>query len=154
MKRSTESINGEKKAFVKKLKFDELVSQEGPIVNLDKQLENVFPDEKVALNGSGSSNVCEDKQNICAKLSLPLPQVSATLEPIDEPNCETYKLVSIICHVSNKLGVGHYISFVFNFEHSKWFLCNDQRVEEVDISKLLEDTCKSSLCYFYVHTQD
>lgn len=81
-----------------------------------------------------------------------LPTVSPF--PIDPLQCEKYQLISIICHIGSDMIIGHYISFVYNFEHSKWFKCNDEKIREVSYSDVLRESSKTSFCYFYVHTTD
>ena len=154
-------INSEKKAFVKKLKFDDdnddnlLFSDatearacgDEPENSTENRTENEF------MSNSANEEIVCAESNTNANLHDP-PQVPANSLSIEQTQCERYQLVSIICHISNSIGVGHYVSYVFNFKHSKWFLCNDQVIREVPYSKLMEETSRSSLCYFYVHTKD
>lgn len=70
----------------------------------------------------------------------------------DESECEQYQILSIICHHGSTLSCGHYISYVYNFENSKWFCCNDTMVTEVSFNEVKKNSQETGYCYYYVHS--
>lgn len=126
MKRLGDSVDTKKKPCVKKLKFcDESI---------------------IATDDIGG----EKKENLSSEPNL---EAKCTLgEAVDYQSCERYQLVSIICHYGRSANVGHYVSYIFNFEHSTWFLCDDFKCTNVDCETLFNDAASSGLLYLYVHT--
>lgn len=56
-----------------------------------------------------------------------------------------YRLTSIICHKGSSCLSGHYIAYVRR--GSRWFLCNDSLVREVNEDKVLQQTSAYMLFY-------
>ncbi|KAJ6222943.1 hypothetical protein RDWZM_001488 [Blomia tropicalis] len=121
--------DGEKKSFVKKLKFGE--------------------EESDGTNNDHYGTTTNESDIIQERITILSPSMNS-----QENAGEKYQLVSIICHIGESLKSGHFISYVFNFEHSKWFKCNDEKIIEVSFSTIQEDAAETSLCYFYVHVND
>ena len=73
---------------------------------------------------------------------------SIYLDDIIEINDSVYKLYSIICHKGDSIS-GHYFSYIFSFETGKWFIFNDDTVEEVNIIEEIEVILQNAYLIFY-----
>ena len=135
---------------MKKLKFDDVSNQN----DNDEQKENT-PDNQTIVEdvgrdriGSETDDKCLiDEKNLSHEDGENSIKSSQTLNAqMDPSRCERFQLVSIICHRGRSTDVGHYVSYVYNFEHSKWFLCNDISVKEVSFENLING--KFQYCRF------
>lgn len=129
------------KSAVKKLKKGKLFQGTGDEVKENTPNHKLSEDPKTASKMNTSSGDASSAHDIDAP-------------KINYPNCERYQLVSIICHIGASISLGHYKSYIFNFKRSKWYLCNDEYVKEIDLESLLEETATISLCYYYVHMSE
>lgn len=110
----------------------------------DEVKENT-PNRKLSTDPKTSSEKNSSNENVSIEKDI------ESAPKINYPNCERYQLVSIICHIGASLNIGHYKSYIYNFKRSKWYLCNDEFVKEIEVNNLLEETAAISLCYYYVH---
>lgn len=127
LKRAFTQINGEKRPFVKCLNFGN--ETEAPV----EKVQTTEPpiDESV--------DVVEE----------PIPCSSNSF---DKSDCEKYQLLSVICHIGSTLASGHFTSYVYNFDNSKWFYCNDTQVTEVSFDEVKRHCRDTGYCYYYVHS--
>lgn len=73
---------------------------------------------------------------------------SIYLDDIISINDCVYKLYSIICHKGDSIS-GHYFSYIFSFETGKWFIFNDDTVEEANILEEIETILQNAYLIFY-----
>lgn len=124
---------------------------------------SVGKDSSFFSSSSSTSLVRKDSGLIYASLNIYLPRSFITDEEFKQkadnnnnnnnnlPHCERYQLASIIVHIGSSTTSGHYVSYNYNFERSLWYKCNDTRVVEFELGRLMEETSENGLCYYYVH---
>ncbi|RWS07814.1 hypothetical protein B4U79_16404 [Dinothrombium tinctorium] len=61
-----------------------------------------------------------------------------------------FELVSAICHYGSTLCGGHYVSYVYQNENEKWYLCDDDAIIKSSLDGAQEGMKTSGCCFFYV----
>ncbi|MGH0117663.1 UNVERIFIED_CONTAM: hypothetical protein FKN15_041855 [Acipenser sinensis] len=65
--------------------------------------------------------------------------------------CSSYRLISLVSHLGNRVSTGHYISDVYDFLADKWLTYDDEKASETDESAVQAERKCTGYIFFYMH---
>ncbi|MGH0117515.1 UNVERIFIED_CONTAM: hypothetical protein FKN15_038035 [Acipenser sinensis] len=118
------------------------------ITNMDFQLQY-----KMTCTGCGDFSVRRELFTMLSISVVPGCSIQDCLDHYFKTGelCSSYRLISLVSHLGNRVSTGHYISDVYDFLADKWLTYDDEKASETDESAVQAERKCTGYIFFYMH---